>query len=91
MSLKKLPFEFHNFEQIIRLIKNFFENRRIFLKPYVLNFPKLNQSIKWRYDYILAIKKRVMDDLLDRFYEDLDYKVKRRFKGYYVKVSLLKY
>ena len=31
-----------------------------------------------------------MDNLLDRFYEDLDYEVKRRFKDYYVKVSQLK-
>ena len=31
-----------------------------------------------------------MDNLLDRFYEDLDYEVKMRFTDYYVKVSQLK-
>ena len=58
LSLKKPLIEFHNFEKIIRFIKNFCEKRRMFLKPYVLNFPKLNQSIKWRYDDILVIKKK---------------------------------
>ena len=40
--------------------------------------------------YLSYQKKRVMDNLLDRFYEDLDYEVKRRFHNYYVKVSQLK-
>ena len=31
-----------------------------------------------------------MDNLLDRFYEDLDYEVKMRFTDNYVKVSQLK-
>ena len=43
LSLKKPLFEFHSFEQIISFIKNSFEKKRMFLKSYILNFPKLNQ------------------------------------------------
>ena len=45
------------FNSVITFIRKYFEERRYFCEPYILNFPKLNQSIKWRHDYILAIKK----------------------------------
>ena len=30
----------------------------MFCSSYVLNFAKLNQIIKWRHDYILAVKRK---------------------------------
>ena len=57
LSLNKPLFEYRNYKSIITFIRNYFEERRFFCEPYILNFPRLNQSIKWRLDYILAIKK----------------------------------
>ena len=63
----------------------------MFCEPYVLNFPKLNQSIKWRHDHIFAIKKSIMldtiDAMLDRFFEEVERNVKENLKQYHVKVS----
>ena len=63
----------------------------MFCEPYVLNFPKLNQSIKWRHDHILAIRKSIVldtiDAMLDRFFEEVERNVKENFKQYHVKVS----
>ena len=54
----------------------------------------LNQIMKWRYDYVIAflkkeIKNKKMDDLLDNFYDDVKFSVKRNFNDYIVKVSQL--
>ena len=57
LSLTKPLFEYHNHNSIITFIRKYFQERRIFFRPYVLNFPRLNQSIKWHHDYILATKK----------------------------------
>ena len=57
LSLNKPLSEYHNYKSIITFIRKYFEETRFFCEPYILNFPRLNQSIKWRHDYILAIKK----------------------------------
>ena len=57
LSLTKTLFEYHNHKSIITFIRKYFQERRIFFRPYVLNFPRQNQSIKWHHDYILATKK----------------------------------
>ena len=62
-----------------------------------MRYPKLNQNIKWRFDYSIASKKstsnrnqkKIMDALLDRFYEDVDFAVKNKFREYIAKVSEL--
>ena len=45
------------FNSVITFIRKYFEERRYFCEPYIRNFPKVNQSIKWSHDYILVIKK----------------------------------
>ena len=42
----------------VSFIKKYFEDKKMFCSSYVLNFPRLNQSIKWRHDYILAVKRK---------------------------------
>ena len=62
-----------------------------------MRYPKLNQNIKWRFDYSIASKKstsnrnqkKIIDALLDRFYEDVDFAVKNKFREYIAKVSEL--
>lgn len=58
LSLKKPLFEYSNYKSFKTFIRKYFEERIMFCEPYVLNFPRLNQSIKWRHDYILAIKRK---------------------------------
>ena len=58
LLLDKPLFEYHNYKSILIFIRKYFEERRFFCEPYILNFPRIDQSVKWRHDYILAIKKR---------------------------------
>ena len=58
--------------------------------------PILNQSIKWHFDYIIVNndkfrqrKKRDMDGLLDRFFEELESRLWHKFPRYIIKVSQL--
>ena len=57
---------------------------------YCFIHPTLNQSQKWRYDYIFIVKNKPskkMDDLLDRFLETMEFSMKRKFNRYIIKVS----
>ena len=68
-------------------------------QPYNLQYPRLNQSIKWWFDYIIAAKKIektetkiiiiIMDALLDRFYEDINFSVKNKFRDHIINVTEL--
>ena len=55
---KKILYEYSNHRHIKTFIRKYFEERIMFCEPYVLNFPRLNQSIKWCHDYILATRKK---------------------------------
>ena len=54
LSLKKSLYGYSNYKRIISFIRK----KGFFLKPCILHFPGLNQSIKWHFDYILATRKR---------------------------------
>ena len=54
LSLDKPLIYYPFFKQIIRFIRKYSENRKYFCLPYILRYPKLNQSIKWRFDYVIA-------------------------------------
>ena len=58
LSLKKPLYEYSDHRCIVFFIKKYFEDRSMFCGTYGLNFPRLNQSIKWRHDYILAVKQK---------------------------------
>ena len=45
LSLKKPLYEYSNHNHIITFIRKYFEERIMFCEHYVLNFPRLNQSI----------------------------------------------
>ena len=82
MSLKKPLIHYTFYKEIISFLTKYWEERKYFCQPYILCYPKLNQSITWRFAYIIAFKKKnktlisEMDALLDRFYEDIEYSVK---------------
>ena len=58
MSLVKrlLSYRFF-FDDITEFVKNHGQKRKFFFQSYFLVYPKLNQSLKWRYDYIIIAKK----------------------------------
>ena len=58
LSLKKPLYECPDHRRIVSFIKKYFEDRVTFCSFYVLNFPRLNQSIKWRHHYIIAVKRK---------------------------------
>ena len=58
LSLTAPLFEHRDHKQIKNFICKYFEDRIMFCEPYILHCPKLNESIKLRHDYILAIRKK---------------------------------
>ena len=58
LSLRKPLYEYSDLRRVVSFIKKYFEDRNMFCRSYALNFPRLNQSIKWRHDYILAVKRK---------------------------------
>lgn len=46
LSLKKPLYEYPDTRRIVSFIRKYFEDRSMFSGSYVLNFPRLNQSIK---------------------------------------------
>ena len=46
------------YKQITSFIRKYWEAVEYFCGPYTLKYPILNQSIKWRYDYIITLKNR---------------------------------
>ena len=57
LSLRKPLIQYPFYKQIITFIRKYWYNREYFCEPYILKYPKLNQSIKWRFDYVIALKK----------------------------------
>ena len=57
LSLRKPLIQYPFYKQIITFIRKYWYDREYFCEPYVLKYPKLNQSIKWHFDYVIALKK----------------------------------
>ena len=57
-------------------------------------YPKLNQSLKLAFDYIIISNNKCweknIDVLLDRFFESLEFNFHREFSRYIIKVSKVK-
>ena len=47
------------YKEILTFIQRYWKKRKHFCHPHILKYPGLNQSIKWRYDYIIASRKRI--------------------------------
>lgn len=56
IGLDKGIFGYSNFQDIINEIKDFFDTH--LQGKFVVNFPQLIHSAKWKFDYIIARKKR---------------------------------
>lgn len=95
MSLVKPLLSWYFFEDIIEFVKEYWNKRKCFYPGYFIVYPRLNQSLKWRYDYVIIVKnkhKKITENLLDRFYEALELFIKRKFDtyGYIVKIPQVK-
>ena len=88
-ELKHIPFlklvlSYSFFEELIDYIKNYWQKRKFFYPGYYFIYPKINQSLKWRFDYVFIVNnkpkiKKEMEDLLDRFFENLEFRLQRNF------------
>ena len=58
MSLMKPLLSYKFFKEIIKYIKNYWYRKQKFYPGYFFVYPKLNQSLKWCLDYIIAGNNR---------------------------------
>ena len=58
ISLVKPLLSYRSFEEIIELVKNYWQKRKFCFPGYFFIYPKLNHSLKWRYDYALIVKNK---------------------------------
>ena len=56
MGLDKAIFAYSNFKQIIEQMNKFFDDHLV--ARFEMNYPQLIHSTKWKFDYIVARKKR---------------------------------
>ena len=95
MSLLRPLVSYKFFNDIVRFVTTYWSHRQKLYPGYFFINPILNQSIKWRFDYIIVNndkfrqKKRDIDYLLDRFLEELEARLMHKFPRYIVKVSQL--
>ena len=58
LSLRKPLMTYLYYKEILTFIQRYWKKRKHFCHPHILKYPGLNQSIKWRYDYIIASRKK---------------------------------
>ena len=58
MSLVKLLLSYRSFKEITEFVKNYWQKRKFFFPGNSFIYPKLNESLKWRYDYVLIVKNK---------------------------------
>ena len=56
MRLDNAIFSYSNFQDIIKEINNFSDSH--LAGKFVVNYPQLIYSTKWKFDYIIARKKK---------------------------------
>ena len=83
------------FNEIIKFIENYWYRKRNFYPGYFFVYPRLNQSLNRRFDYIIVGNnrykfKRNMDDLLDRCFEQLGTSLDGKLSWYIDKISQVK-
>ena len=59
LSLYRPLISYSYFKDIIRFIRKYWKDRKRFCQPYVLQYPLLNQSIRWCFDFIIAARKKI--------------------------------
>ena len=58
MSLVKPLISYNFFKDIINIIRDYWNKKQRFYPGYFFLYPKLNQSLKWRFDYIMITNNR---------------------------------
>ena len=58
ISLVKSLLSYRFLEEIIEFLKNYWQKGKFFFPGYFFIYPKLNQSLKWRYGYVLIVKNK---------------------------------
>ena len=95
ISFLKLLLSYSFFEDLIDYIKNYWQKRKFFYPGYYFIYPKINQSLKWRFDYVFIVinkpkdKKRNGGPIRSIFWK-LRVSFAEEFPRYIVKVSQVK-
>ena len=56
MSFLKPLISYSFFEELIDFIESYWKKRKVLYPGYYFIFPRLNQSLKWRFDYVFTVK-----------------------------------
>ena len=80
------------FGDIVKFIRSYWQKRKYFFFPgYTFICPRLNQSLKWRFDYITLVKRnKPGTKKWIKFFETLELNIQREFYRYHVKASQVK-
>ena len=94
MFLVKPLISYKFFKSIINFVRKYWNMRKRFCPGCFFLYAKLNQSLKWRFDYIIITNSKFrgknMDELLHRFFERLELSFGHEFCRYIIKVSEVK-
>ena len=92
MSFLRPVVSYKLFNDIVRFVRTYWSRRQKLYPGYFFVNPILNQSFKWQLLTMVNLdneKIRDMDNLLDRFFEELEARLKLKFPRYIIKVSQL--
>ena len=60
-KLADLPFlkpliSYPFFDELVDFVRNYWQKRKFFYPGYQFTYPRINQSLKWRFDYVVIVK-----------------------------------
>ena len=56
-ALEKPLISYYFFDELINFVEQYWEERKFSFKDYYFNYPRLNQSLKWKNDYMFFQKR----------------------------------
>ena len=58
------------FEELMDFVENYWKKTKFFSPGYYFIFPRLNQSLKWRLDFVFIVKNKQQNRKWKTFYID---------------------
>ena len=67
LSLEKPLISYQSVKEIVSFVRNYWRQQKYFYPDYFYIRPRLNQSLKWRYDYIFLVKNKAYNKRLTTY------------------------